>query len=63
MSRDAWRTTAVAALGAALIALSWPLHRLTELVDPPAPYVSVELAMAVGITLYELSKKPVIQNT
>ncbi len=47
MSRDAWRTTAVAALGVALVALSWPLHRLTDLVDPHAPYVAAELAMVV----------------
>ena len=47
MSRDAWRTTAVAALGVALVALSWPLHRLTDLVDPHAPYVATELAMVV----------------
>jgi alpha-1,6-mannosyltransferase len=47
MSRDAWRTTAVAALGVALVALSWPLHRLTDLVDPHAPYVGAELAMVV----------------
>jgi alpha-1,6-mannosyltransferase len=47
MSRDAWRTTAVAALGVALVALSWPLHRLTDLVDPRAPYVAAELAMVL----------------
>jgi alpha-1,6-mannosyltransferase len=47
MSRDAWRTTAVATLGVALVALSWPLHRLTDLVDPRAPYVATELGMVV----------------
>jgi hypothetical protein len=47
MSRDAWRTAAVAVLGVALVALSWPLHRLTDLVDPRSPYVAAELAMVV----------------
>jgi len=47
MSRDARRTTAVAVLGMALLALSWPLHRLTDLVDPRTPYVVAELAMVV----------------
>jgi alpha-1,6-mannosyltransferase len=47
MSRDAWRTTAVVLLGVALVALSWPLHRLTDLVDPRGPYVAAELAMVV----------------
>lgn len=47
MSRDARRTTAVAVLGMALLALSWPLRRLTDLVDPRTPYVIAELAMVV----------------
>ncbi len=47
MSRDAWRTTAVAVLGVALVALAWPLHGLTDLVDPRAPYVTAALAMVV----------------
>ena len=51
MSRDGWRTAAVAVLGVALVALSWPLHRLTDVVDPRAPYVSAELAMLVVCAL------------
>jgi alpha-1,6-mannosyltransferase len=51
MSRDAVRTIAVAVLGAALVALVWPLHRLTDLIDPRAPYVPVELAMVVVCAL------------
>jgi alpha-1,6-mannosyltransferase len=47
MSRDAWRTTAVAGLGVALVAVTWPLHGLTDLVDPRRPYVAAELVMVV----------------
>jgi hypothetical protein len=47
MSREAWRTTGVSTLGAALLAIAWPLHELTDLVDPRRPYVAVELAMVV----------------
>jgi hypothetical protein len=45
MSRDTWRTTGVAGLGVALLAISSPLHELTDLVDPRRPYVAAELGM------------------
>ena len=47
MARETRRTMGVAVLGAALLAISWPLHELTDLVDPRRPYVAAELAMMV----------------